>query len=233
MAPRSKTYEEARKKIDREHLYSPAEAVRLVKETARAKFDESVECHIRLGVDPRHADQVVRGSTVLPHGTGREVRVVVFAQGEKAEEAREAGADEVGGQELAEKVEGGWLDFDVAIAAPDMMPVVGRLGRVLGPRGMMPNPKSGTVTDDIGQAVRETKAGKVEYRTDRQGNVHVPIGKVSFEEKQLLENLLALTDTLQKARPPGAKGRYFLGITLASTMGPGIKVNPQEAVPGL
>ncbi|MFP4200957.1 MAG: 50S ribosomal protein L1 [Bacillota bacterium] len=233
MASRSKTYEEARKKIDRERLYSPDEAVRLVKETARAKFDESVECHIRLGVDPRHADQVVRGSTVLPHGTGREVRVVVFAQGDKAEEAREAGADEVGGEELAEKIEGGWLDFDVAVASPDMMSVVGRLGRILGPRGMMPNPKSGTVTSDVGQAVRETKAGKVEYRTDRQGNVHVPIGKVSFEEEKLLENLLALTDTLQKARPPGAKGRYFLRVTLASTMGPGIKVNPQEAVPGL
>jgi len=222
-----------RGKVDRDHLYSPLEAVQLVKETAFAKFDETVECHVRLGVDPRHADQVVRGATVLPHGTGRSVRVVVFAQGDKAEEAREAGADEVGSDELAEKIEGGWLDFDVAIATPDMMRVVGRLGRVLGPRGMMPNPKSGTVTDDIATAVSEIKAGKVEYRTDRQGNVHVPIGKVSFDEDKLLENLMALTDTLQKARPPGAKGRYFLRITLASTMGPGIKVNPQEAVPGL
>ncbi len=233
MSPRSRAYQDVIEKVDRDHLYSPAEAVRLVKEAAFAKFDETVECHVRLGVDPRHADQVVRGATVLPHGTGKDVRVVVFSQGEKAEEAREAGADEVGAQELAEKIEGGWLDFDVAIAAPDMMPVVGRLGRVLGPRGMMPNPKSGTVTDDIGTAVKETKAGKVEYRTDRQGNVHVPIGKVSFDDEQLVENLFALTDTLQKARPPGAKGRYFLRITLASTMGPGVKVNPQEAVPGL
>jgi len=233
LSPRSRAYQDVIEKVDRDHLYSPAEAVRLVKEAAFAKFDETVECHVRLGVDPRHADQVVRGATVLPHGTGKDVRVVVFAQGEKAEEAREAGADEVGAQELAEKIEGGWLDFDVAIAAPDMMPVVGRLGRVLGPRGMMPNPKSGTVTDDIGTAVKETKAGKVEYRTDRQGNVHVPIGKVSFDDEQLVENLFALTDTLQKARPPGAKGRYFLRITLASTMGPGVKVNPQEAVPGL
>ncbi len=233
MASRSRSYQEMRGKVDRDHLYSPLEAVQLVKETAFAKFDETVECHVRLGVDPRHADQVVRGATVLPHGTGRSVRVVVFAQGDKAEEAREAGADEVGSDELAEKIEGGWLDFDVAIATPDMMRVVGRLGRVLGPRGMMPNPKSGTVTDDIATAVSEIKAGKVEYRTDRQGNVHVPIGKVSFDEDKLLENLMALTDTLQKARPPGAKGRYFLRITLASTMGPGIKVNPQEAVPGL
>ncbi len=233
MSSRGRTYTEVREKVDRDHLYSPAEAIKLVKDTAFAKFDETVECHVRLGVDPRHADQVVRGATVLPHGTGREVRVVAFAQGEKAEEARQAGADEVGADELAEKIEGGWLDFDVAIATPDMMRVVGKLGRVLGPRGMMPNPKSGTVTDDIGNAVSETKAGKVEYRTDRQGNVHVPIGKVSFEEEKLLDNLLALMDTLQKARPPGAKGRYFLRITLASTMGPGVKVNPLEAVPGL
>ncbi len=231
MATRGKAYLEAHKEIDQEKRYSPEEALRLVKDNAFANFDETVECHVRLGVDPRHADQVVRGALVLPHGTGRTVRVLVFAQGEKAEEAREAGADYVGDEELAEKIEGGWLDFDVAVATPDMMRVVGRLGRVLGPRGLMPNPKSGTVTADIGTSVREIKAGKVEYRTDRQGNIHVPIGKVSFSVEQLVENLQSVIDALQKARPPGAKGRYFLKITVTSTMGPGVKVNIADLLP--
>ena len=231
MAKHGKAYQEMSKKIDKDQVYSPDEAIRLVKDVSFAKFDETVECHVRLGVDPRHADQIVRGAMVLPHGTGRSLRVLVFAQGDKAEEARQAGADHVGDEELAEKIEQGWLDFDVAIATPDMMRVVGRLGRVLGPRGMMPNPKSGTVTDDIATAVSETKAGKVEYRTDRQGNIHVPIGKVSFEEEKLQDNLRALIETLQRARPSGAKGRYFLRATLASTMGPGVKFNPQDLLP--
>ena len=232
MGKRGKAYLAVRDKIDREHLYTPEEAVKLVKEVSYASFDETVECHVRLGVDPRHADQIVRGAFVLPHGTGREVKVLVFARGEKAAEAEEAGADHVGAEDMAEKIEGGWLDFDVAVASPDMMPVVGKLGRILGPRGMMPNPKSGTVTMDLADAVREVKAGKVEYRTDRQGNIHVPIGKVSFSDDKLIENLRGLTDELLRARPPGAKGRYFLRITMASTMGPGIKVNPQDLIPG-
>ncbi|MFO8059720.1 MAG: 50S ribosomal protein L1 [Bacillota bacterium] len=232
MGKRGKTYLAVRERVDREHLYTPEEAVKMVRELSFARFDETVECHIRLGVDPRHADQIVRGAFVLPHGTGREVRVLVFARGEKATEAEEAGADHVGGEDLAEKIEGGWLDFDVAVASPDMMPVVGKLGRILGPRGLMPNPKSGTVTADLGKAVREVKAGKVEYRTDRQGNIHVPIGKVSFSEEKLVENLRALVEELLRARPPGAKGRYFLRITVTSTMGPGIKVNPQDLIPG-
>ncbi len=232
MAKRGKAYLAVRDKIDREHLYTPEEAVNLVKEVAYASFDETVECHVRLGVDPRHADQIVRGAFVLPHGTGREVKVLVFARGEKAAEAEEAGADHVGAEDMAEKIEGGWLDFDVAVASPDMMPVVGKLGRILGPRGMMPNPKSGTVTQDLADAVREVKAGKVEYRTDRQGNIHVPIGKVSFSDDKIIENLRGLTEELLRARPPGAKGRYFLKITMASTMGPGVKVNPQDLIPG-
>lgn len=232
MAKRGKAYLAVKNKIDREHLYTPEEAVSLVKEVSYASFDETVECHVRLGVDPRHADQIVRGAFVLPHGTGREVKVLVFARGEKAAEAEEAGADHVGAEDMAEKIEGGWLDFDVAVASPDMMPVVGKLGRILGPRGMMPNPKSGTVTQDLADAVREVKAGKVEYRTDRQGNIHVPIGKVSFSDDKIIENLRGLTDELLRARPPGAKGRYFLRITMASTMGPGIKVNPQDLIPG-
>ena len=231
MTKRGKAYLEARKKVDREKLYSPEEAVELVRDTSYASFDETIECHVRLGVDPRHADQIVRGSFVLPHGTGKEVTVLVFARGDKASDAEEAGADYVGEEDLAEKIEGGWLEFDVAIAAPDMMPVVGRLGRILGPRGLMPNPKSGTVADDVGEAVRQTKAGKVEYRTDRQGNIHVPIGKQSFPDEKLHDNLRALIDELLRARPPGARGRYFLTVTLASTMGPGVKVNPQALIP--
>lgn len=231
MAKRSKTYQQVRDKVDRERLHSPEEAVELVQELSFAKFDETVECHVRLGVDPRHADQIVRGALVLPHGTGREVTVLVFARGDKAREAEEAGADFIGDEDMAEKIEEGWLGFDVAIASPDMMPVVGKLGRILGPRGLMPNPKSGTVTPDLGDAVRQVKAGKVEYRTDRQGNIHVPIGKVSFPMERLLENLRSLIDELMRARPPGAKGRYFLGVTLASTMGPGVKVNPQDLLP--
>lgn len=232
MAKRSRAYLESRGKVDRERLYQPEEAVELAREASHANFDETVECHVRLGVDPRHADQIVRGSLVLPHGTGQEVTVLVFAKGDKAKEAEDAGADYVGAEDLAEKIEDGWLDFDVAIAAPDMMPVVGKLGRILGPRGMMPNPKSGTVAEDVGQAVDEVKAGKVEYRTDRQGNIHVPMGKKSFSSEQLLENLRALIEELVRARPPGARGRYVLNVTLATTMGPGVKVNPQTLIPG-
>ncbi len=232
MAKRSRAYLESRGKVDRERLYQPEEAVELAIEASHANFDETVECHVRLGVDPRHADQIVRGSLVLPHGTGQEVTVLVFAKGDKAREAEDAGADYVGAEDLAEKIEDGWLDFDVAIAAPDMMPVVGKLGRILGPRGMMPNPKSGTVAEDVGQAVDEVKAGKVEYRTDRQGNIHVPMGKKSFSSEQLLENLRALIEELVRARPPGARGRYVLNVTLATTMGPGVKVNPQTLIPG-
>jgi large subunit ribosomal protein L1 len=221
-----KRYRQARALIDREHLYSPVEAVRIVKDADTASFDETVEAHFRLGLNVRHADQQLRGTLMLPHGTGREVRIAVFADGEKAREAEEAGADVVGTADLAAKIEGGFDDFDVAIATPDQMGVVGRLGRILGPRGKMPNPKTGTVTFEVGKAVRESKAGKLEYRTDRGANVHVSIGKKSFEERRLVENYAVLLDEILRAKPAAAKGRYIRGITLTSTMGPGVHVDP-------
>jgi large subunit ribosomal protein L1 len=212
--------------VDRQRLYDVDEAVRLVKETATAKFDESIDVAVRLGVDPRHSDQMVRGAVVLPHGTGRRVRVAVFAKGERAREAEEAGADVVGAEDLVERIQGGWLEFDAAVATPDMMGLVGRIGKILGPRGLMPNPRTGTVTFDVRNAVQEIKAGKVEFRTEKAGIVHVPIGKASFSEEALRANLAALIDALQKARPQAAKGQYIRSITLSSTMGPGIHVNP-------
>ncbi|MGI6036439.1 MAG: 50S ribosomal protein L1 [Limnochordia bacterium] len=233
MSVRGKRYQELLKLVDREKAYTPREAIELVKQTATAKFDESVDVAMKLGVDPRHADQQVRGTVVLPNGTGKEVRVVVFAKGEKAKEAEEAGADFVGAEELAEKIQGGWLDFDAAVATPDMMSVVGRLGRILGPRGLMPNPKTGTVTFDVGKAVRDFKAGKVEYRVDKSAGVHVIIGKASFTEEQLIENFKALMEAIIKARPAAAKGSYLRSVAIASTMGPGIKVSPQEVVAAL
>lgn len=229
MAKSGKKYQDAAKKVDRDKYYDAQEAVALVKETASASFDETVEAAVKLGVDPRHADQQVRGTVVLPHGTGKTKKVLVFAKGEKAKEAEEAGADFVGAEELAEKIQGGWLDFDVAIATPDMMGVAGKLGRILGPRGMMPNPKSGTVTFDIDKAVAEVKAGKIEYRVDKAGIIHVPIGKASFDVEKLNENFKAFLDVLIKARPAAAKGQYFRSVTLSATMGPGVKVNPQRA----
>lgn len=238
MAKKGKKYREALAKVERERLYSPLEALSLIKEVANAKFDETVEVHIRLGVDPRKADQQVRGTVLLPHGTGRTVRVAVFAQGEKAREAEEAGADIVGANDLAERVEKGFFDFDVAIATPDMMSTVGKLGKLLGPRGLMPNPKAGTVTFDVGKAVRDVKAGKIEYRVDKFGIIHVPIGKASFEVERLVENYAAVLDEIIRARPAAAKGRYLKTITVTSTMGPGIKVDTtrtrdllEEAVP--
>ena len=230
MARHGKSYLEKAKLVDRSRLYSPAEAVALVKQTARAKFDETVEVALKLGVDPRHADQQVRGTVVLPHGTGRSVRVAVFAKGEKAREAEAAGADIVGAEDLVERVQQGQIDFDVAIATPDMMGVVGKLGRILGPRGLMPNPKTGTVTFEVERAVREFKAGKVEFRTNKEGGIHVPIGKVSFDEAALLANFRTLMDAVVKAKPAAAKGQYVRRVAISSTMGPGIRVNPQEAV---
>jgi large subunit ribosomal protein L1 len=221
-----KAYRQALAQIDREHAYSPVEAVRLVKELAPAKFDETVEAHFRLGLNVRHADQQLRGTLMLPHGTGREVRIAVFADGEKAREAEEAGADVVGTADLAARIEQGFDDFDVAIATPDQMGVVGRLGRILGPRGKMPNPKTGTVTVDVGKAVSDARAGKLEYRTDRGANVHVTIGKKSFGERELTENYAAVVDEIVRAKPAAAKGRYIRGITLTSTMGPGVHVDP-------
>jgi large subunit ribosomal protein L1 len=223
MTKRGKHYEDARKKVDREKKYEPEEALRMVQEMSRRSFDETVELAVRLGVNPKHADQQVRGSVVLPHGTGKTVRVVVFAKGEKIKEAEEAGADHVGADDLVAKVQEGWLDFDVAVATPDMMGSVGKLGKVLGPRGMMPNPKSGTVTFDIEKAINDIKAGKVEYRTDKAGNVHVPIGKVSFSHDKLNENFNAVMEALIKARPTAAKGQYVRNVTVSSTMGPGIR----------
>lgn len=224
-----KDYTNARNKIDRTVSYEPSEALDLVKELASAKFDETVEMSVRLGVNPKHADQQIRGAVVLPNGTGKEVKVLVFAKGEKIREAEDAGADYVGAEDMVEKIEGGWMDFDVAISTPDMMKVVGKLGRVLGPKGMMPNPKTGTVTFDVGKAVADFKAGKVEYRTDKVGNIHVPIGKVSFTQEKLKENFYTVMDTLMKARPAAAKGQYLRSITVSSTMGPGVKVNSQKA----
>jgi large subunit ribosomal protein L1 len=221
-----KAYRNARATIDREQLYSPVEAVKLLKGSETAKFDESVEAHFNLGLNVRHAEQQLRGTLMLPNGTGREARVAVFADGEKAREAEEAGADVVGTNDLAARIEEGFDDFDVAVATPDQMGVVGKLGRILGPRGKMPNPKTGTVTMDVGKAVREAKAGKLEYRTDRGANVHVTIGKKSFDERALLENYASLMDELMRAKPSAAKGRYIKTVTLTSTMGPGIHVDP-------
>jgi len=219
---------EQKSRIDPEQRYSPREALEILKDLNGAKFDESVEAHIHLNVDPRRADQMVRGTLMLPNGTGKTRRVAVFAEGEKAREAEEAGADVVGAEDLAERIEGGFTDFDVAIATPDLMPVVGRLGRILGPQGKMPNPKVGTVTMDVRKAVEESKAGKIEYRTDRTAIVHLNIGKTSFEERALLENYAAVIDEIIKAKPAAAKGRYIRTITVASTMGPGIKVDPSR-----
>ena len=226
MPKHSRAHAEAKARVDRERLYTPAEAIRLVKELKRAKFDESVEVHVRTGLNVRHADEQLRGTIALPHGLGKEVTVAVFAKGDKAREAEEAGADVVGAEDLAKRVEEGFTDFDVAIATPDMMPVVGRLGRILGPQGKMPNPKVGTVTMDVGRAVAESKAGKVEYRTDRTAIVHMVIGKTSFDDRRLLENYAAVVEELVRAKPSAAKGRYIHSITLASTMGPGVKVDP-------
>jgi len=225
MAEHGKRYQDAAKLVDRTKIYSIAEAVALARETSNTKFDASVEAHLRLGVDPRHADQMVRGTVVLPHGTGKVVRVAVFAQGEKAQEALRAGADEVGAEDLAKKIEAGWLEFDVAIATPDTMGQVGRLGRILGRRGLMPNPKAGTVTFDIERAVKEVKGGRVEFKVDKGAIVHVPVGKASFDEQQLAENLAALVDAINRAKPSGAKGTYLRTLSIATTMGPGIRVD--------
>lgn len=233
MPKRGKKYREAAAKVDRNRLYSPEEAIHLVKETSYANFDATVEAHMRLGVDPRHADQMVRGTVVLPHGLGKEIKVLVFAQGEGARLAEEAGADYVADDDSwIKKIQDGWLDFDVVIATPDMMSKVGRLGRILGPRGLMPNPKAGTVVpaEDIPRVVKEAKAGRVEFRVDRTANLHVPIGKVSFSDQQLLENLAVLMDAVKKARPAAAKGAYVKRLTLTPTMGPGVKVDPAQAL---
>jgi large subunit ribosomal protein L1 len=223
-----KRYRQARAAFDRELTYTPLEAVRFLKEAPDAKFDETVEVHFNLGLNVRHADQQLRGTLMLPHGTGSDVRVAVFAEGEKAKEAEEAGADIVGSADLATRVEGGFDEFDVAIATPDMMGTVGKLGRILGPRGLMPNPKAGTVTFDIGKAVRDSKAGKLEYRTDRGANVHLTIGKKSFEERALLENYATVMEEIVRAKPSAAKGRYIRTVTLTSSMGPGIHIDPQK-----
>ena len=228
MTQHGKNYRNFRAQIDRERLYSPAEAMRMLKDAQTAKFDESVEAHFNLGLNVRHAEEQLRGTLMLPHGTGREARVAVFAEGEKAREAEEAGADVVGSADLAKRIEEGFTDFDVAIATPDQMGNVGKLGRVLGPRGLMPNPKTGTVTMDVGKAVSEAKAGKLEYRTDRGANVHVTIGKKSFDERQLLENYAALVDEIMRAKPSAAKGRYIKKVTVSTTMGPGIQVDPNR-----
>ena len=224
-----KKYQEAMKLIDDAKLYEPEEAVDLVKKTATKKFDETVEIAVKLGVDPKHADQQVRGAVVLPYGTGKTKRVLVFAKGQKAKEAEEAGADFVGSEDMVEKIQGGWTDFDVAVATPDMMGTVGRLGKILGPKGLMPNPKVGTVTMDLTRAINEIKAGKIEYRTDKAGNIHAPIGKASFDSEKLLKNFRTLIDTLNKVKPAAAKGQYMRSITLSTTMGPGVKVNPLRA----
>lgn len=227
MAKQPKKYQEALKKYDRQNLYVASEALGVVVDVASAKFDETVEAHIKLGVDSRHADQQVRGAIVLPHGTGKTKRVLVFAKGEKAKEAEAAGADFVGAEELVAKIQGeNWFEFDVIVATPDMMGVVGRLGKVLGPKGLMPNPKSGTVTFDVAKAIDEIKAGKVEYRLDKTNIIHVPVGKVSFGKEKLTENFHALIEAVIKAKPSAAKGQYIKSVTFASTMGPGVKVNP-------
>src|SRR5580658_4826115 len=226
MAHHGKTYDDAKQRFDREREYSPAEAVALIKQLARVKFNESVEVHVRTGLNVRHADEQLRGTIALPNGLGKDVKIAVFAQGDKAREAEEAGADVVGGEDLAQRIQDGFDDFDVAIATPDLMPVVGRLGRILGPSGKMPNPKVGTVTMDVAKAVGESKSGKVEYRTDRNAIVHLVIGKASFDQRPLLENYAAVIEELIRAKPASAKGRYLHSITITSTMGPGVKVNP-------
>ncbi len=231
MGKKGKKYREAVKLVDKERLYDPAEAIEVSKKTATANFDETVEVHVRLGVDSRHADQQVRGAVVLPHGTGKTVRVLVFAKGEKITEAENAGADHVGGEELVAKIQGeNWFDFDVVVATPDMMSVVGKLGRLLGPKGLMPNPKSGTVTFDLERAIKEIKAGKVEYRLDKANIIHVPIGKVSFEEGKLIDNFRTLLDAVIKAKPAASKGQYLKSVTVATTMGPGVKINPARVM---
>ena len=229
MAGHGKRYLEAAKLVDRNKVYEPVAAIGLAKQTSTTKFDASVEAHLRLGVDPRHADQMVRGTVVLPHGTGKVVRVAVFAQGEKAQEALRAGADEVGSEDLVKKIEAGWLEFDVAIAAPDVMGMVGKLGRILGRRGLMPNPKAGTVTFDIERAVKEVKAGRVEFKVDKGAIIHASVGKASFDEQQLVDNLAALVDAINRAKPSGAKGQYLRTLTIATTMGPGVRVD----IPGI
>ena len=229
MAEHGKKYQDAAKLVDRTRSYAPDEAAELVKQTTSVSFDASIEAHLRLGVDPRHADQMVRGTVVLPHGTGKVVRVAVFAQGDKGQEALRAGADEVGGEDLVKKIEAGWLEFDVALATPDMMGQVGRLGRILGRRGLMPNPKAGTITFDLERAIREVKAGRVEFKVDKGGIIHVAVGKASFEPEQLVQNLATLVDAINRAKPSGAKGQYLKALTIASTMGPGIRVD----IPGV
>jgi len=225
---RGKRYAQATQLVDRDQQYAPGEALRILKQLPEAKFDETVEVAFKLGIDPRKADQMVRGTVTLPHGTGRTVRVAAFAAGDKAREAQEAGADIVGGEDLVNEVLKGNMDFDAAVATPDMMSLVGRAGRILGPRGLMPNPKAGTVTPDIGKAVRDIKGGKVEYRADRQGNLHLVIGKRSFEEQRLVENYLTVVDEVLRARPSAAKGKYVKSVTISSTMGPGIRVDPNR-----
>ncbi len=225
MSKRGKRYSESLKSVDRMKLYEPREAIQLVLETATANFDETIELSAKLGVNPRHAEQQVRGTVVLPHGTGKSVKVLVFAKGEKVKEAEEAGADYVGGEDLATKIQGGWLDFDTAVATPDMMGTVGKLGKILGPKGLMPNPKTGTVTFDVAKAIKDIKAGKIEYRVDKTGIVHVPIGKKSFGEDKIAENFKTIMDALVKAKPAAAKGQYLKSVVLSSTMGPGVKLN--------
>lgn len=231
MSRNGKRYENAVRGFDREAVHAPLEALTLVKQAASAKFDETVELAVKLGIDARKADQAVRGTVSLPHGTGKSVRIAVFAQGEAARSAEAAGADLVGGDDLAAQVQGGMLDFDVAIASPDMMSTVGKLGKVLGPRGLMPNPKAGTVTPNVAEAVEQFKAGRVEYRNDRYGNVHIGIGKASFAADQLVDNYAAAVEELQRVKPASAKGRYFRGISVASTMGPGVRIDPTDALP--
>ncbi|NMA00970.1 MAG: 50S ribosomal protein L1 [Clostridia bacterium] len=226
MAKQGKKYLDAVKEYDKQALYEPKEALEIVKNIAKAKFDETVEVAVKLSVDPRHADQQVRGAVVLPHGTGKTRTVLVFAKGEKAKEAEAAGADFVGDEDMIAKIQGGWFGFDVVIATPDMMGTVGKLGRILGPKGLMPNPKTGTVTFDVDRAVKDVKAGKIEYRVDKTSIVHAPIGKVSFDLEKLLENFETLMDALQKAKPAAAKGQYMRSVTVSSTMGPGVKINP-------
>lgn len=230
MSSHGKRVLDLRKKVDPQRLYAPEEALDLVKDLAGAKFDETIECHIRTGVDPRHADQMVRGSVVLPNGTGRKIRVLAFVQGEKAREAEEAGADIVGGEDLVQRIQGGWMEFDVAVATDDLMPAVQRLGRILGPRGLLPNARSGTVSMDIGRLIRDVRGGRVEFRVDRTAVIHVPIGKASFEPEQLRENLSALLDAVVRAKPTGAKGQYIRSITLAPSMGPGVKLDVQPTL---
>ncbi|MEA2434279.1 MAG: large subunit ribosomal protein [Actinomycetota bacterium] len=229
MPKHGKKFAAALEKVDRDHMYSPREAVKLLKQYPDRKFDETVELNLRLGVDPRKADQMVRGALSLPKGTGKTMRVAVFAKGGKAKEAEEAGADFVGDEDLAARVGGGWVDFDAVVATPDMMPVLGKLGRVLGPRGLMPNPKSGTVTDDVAKAVNDIKGGRIEYRTDKNGNLHLIVGKKSFTEDDLIANYAAIIDEVYRAKPAAAKGRFVKTVTLSTTMGPGIKIDPQKS----